>query len=66
MFLVLIRAPLAQTFHHLLGEGGGYEPSMCLCVPRLSPLLLVVEKNEKKNIRELGKRTMKLVQSIFR
>ena len=43
--LTLTRTPLAlQIFHHLLGGGGSNTSN----TPRLSRLLLVVEKNEKK------------------
>ena len=49
----LTRAPLAiKIFHHLLGRGGGDWEGWCSNTPRLSRLLLVVEKNGK-NVRKL-------------
>ena len=50
-FSSLTRAPLAlQIFHHLLGGGGE-----CSNTPRLSRLLLVVEKNGKNRSKSLQK-----------
>ena len=56
----LTRAPLAlQIFHHLLVGMFEHLP------PPLSRLLLVVEKNEKKNIRKLVKNNYETISVNF-
>ena len=54
-------APLAlQILHHILGGGG-----RCLNIPRLSRILLVVEKNGKKSLKAREKGLRNYFSQIF-